>query len=201
MNILLDGYNGLPEEVRIGGTLYPINSDFHYSIMFEILMQDNDVPDNQKLAKAARIYFPIIPHDAEEAVDKMLWFYTCGREESAQKKRINARRSKTRAYSFDYDDEYIYAAFMAQYGIDLTETSMHWWKFRALFRSLTDANEFVKIQEYRTVEIKEGMSKDQKDFYKRMKRIHALPVSKTEDKRHADIEYALMHGGDLTGLL
>ncbi len=201
MNILLDGIDGLPETVDINGRDYEIRSDFRYSVMFEILMLDNDVPEREKVPKALSIYFPIIPRDRAAAVDKMLWFYKCGKEESGQKQRVAARRSKERIYSFDYDDDYIYAAFMAQYRIDLATEPLHWWAFRALFRALSSDNEFVKIMEYRGIEIKDNMTKEQKAFYRRMKRIHALPVSKTEDQRQAAIEKALIEGGDLTGLL
>ena len=115
---------------------------------------------------------------------------------------MNAKKGKTRVYSFEYDDDYIYAAFMTQYGIDLQDIEyLHWWKFRAMFHSLTNQNEFVKIMEYRSIEIKSDMSKEQQSFYRKMKRLHALPVAKSEDEKMNAIEKALLNGGDLTGLL
>ena len=115
---------------------------------------------------------------------------------------MNARKSKTRVYSFEYDDDYIYAAFMTQYGIDLQDIEyMHWWKFRAMFNSLTNQNEFVKIMEYRSIDLKDDMPKEQKSFYRKMKRIHALPSMDDEDERTNAIAEALMGDGDLSGLL
>lgn len=105
-------------------------------------------------------------------------------------------------YSFEYDDDYIYAAFMTQYGIDLNSIEyMHWWKFRSMFNSLTNQCEFVKIMEYRSIDLKDNMPKEQKAFYRKMKRIYALPSMDDEDKRTNAIAEALMGSGDLSGNL
>lgn len=199
MNILIDT---LPETVMVGGQEYEIRTDFRISVMFELLMQDESLNNRKRIEKALVLYYPEIPRDYEEAVEALLWFYRCGREDNPQKQKIAARKGKTRVYSFDYDDDYIYAAFMTQYGIDLQDVEyLHWWKFRAMFNSLTNQNEFVKIMEYRSIDIKDDMPKEQKSFYRKMKRLHALPVSKDEDEKQNAIEAALLNGGDLTGLL
>ena len=41
----------------------------------------------------------------------------------------------------------------------------------------------------------------QKEWYRKMKRMYALPLSKEEDDRQAAIENALLNGGDMTGVL
>ena len=91
---------------------------------------------------------------------------------------------------------------MTQYGIDLNSIEyMHWWKFRAMFNSLTSQCEFVKIMEYRSIDLKDNMPKEQKAYYRKMKRIYALPSMDDEDKRTNAIADALMGSGDLTGIL
>lgn len=199
MNILIDV---LPESVMVDGEEYEIRTDFRTSMLFELLMQDNDVEPKEKTKKALKLYYPVIPGNINEAVEAILWFYRCGKEDNPQRQKMNAKKGKTRVYSFEYDDDYIYAAFMTQYGIDLQDVEyMHWWKFRAMFHSLTNQNEFVKIMEYRSIEIKSDMPKEQQSFYRKMKRLHALPVEKSEDEKMNAIEKALLNGGDLTGLL
>lgn len=199
MNILIDE---LPESVTVSGEEYEIRSNFRTSILFEILMQDDSLGNEEKVLKALKLYYPIIPPDAAAATDAILWFYRCGKEDNQAKKQMAARKGKTRVYSFDYDDDYIYAAFMSQYGIDLQDVEyIHWWKFRAMFNSLTSQNEFVKIMEYRSIDLKEDMPKDQKAYYRKMKRLYALPVSKDENEFQNAVEEALMNGGNLTGIL
>lgn len=199
MNILIDE---LPDTVMVGGEEYEIRTDFRISMLFELLMQDGSVEPADKTKQALELYYPVIPGNYKQAVEALLWFYKCGKADNPQKQKINARKSKTRVYSFEYDDDYIYAAFMTQYGIDLQDVEdLHWWKFRAMFNSLTNQCEFVKIMEYRSIDLKDDMPKEQKSFYRKMKRIYALPSMDDEDERTNAIADALMGDGDLTGLL
>lgn len=198
-NILIDE---LPRSVWVDGEEFEIVADFRTSILFELLMQDDDVEDTEKTVKALRLYYPVIPGNLEAAVDAMLWFYGCGREKGGKKSEAKGKKSHERIYSFDYDDDYIFAAFLSQYGIDLQDIEyLHWWKFRALFNSLTDDNQIVKIMQYRSMDISPDLPKEQAKFYKRMKRLYVLTKSQSETEKSEAIENALMNGGDLTGLL
>lgn len=192
MNILIDE---LPESVEIDGIEYKINSDFRIGIMFELLMQDNTTSDNEKIDIALNLYYPKIPHDILQALEKILWFYKCGKDEnilnleSEQKERRSDDQS---IYSFEYDAEYIYAAFLDQYGIDLQDIPyLHWWKFRALFKGLKEDNLIVKIMGYRAIKIDESMTETEKKFYRRMKRIYALPDNRTQEEKERDFTDAI----------
>lgn len=201
MNILIDDIE-CPEQAEVNGKRYEIRTNFRTSILFELMVQDDSLDERTKLQKALELYYPVIPDDIGGAIDAALWFYRCGKEETTVQKRMAARRGKNQIYSFKHDAGLIYAAFLLSYGIDLQDIEyMHWWKFRFLFNSLQKDCEFVRAMEYRSVDINENMSKEQKDFYKKMKRLYALPLSKTEDDRQTAIEDALLNGGDLTGVL
>lgn len=197
-NIILDV---LPETVDIDGAEYRINSDFRISILFELLMQDDEVGKRQKLIQGLKLYYPEIPHNVTMAVDKMIWFYRCGKETKRGGHGSGSGRAKP-IYSFEHDDDYIYAAFLEQYGIDLQDIEeLHWWKFRALFRGLSEDTEFVKIMGYRSVKINSKMSKEQREFYKKMQSIHALPITDAEREADELLTEALLNGGDITGLV
>ena len=201
MSIIVDC---LPETVRIGGAEYPINWDFRTSILFELLMQDDELSDSDKIREALKLYYPTMPDNLTEAVEKIIWFYRCGKDQEKSRRASEDSDSPPvkSVYSFDYDADYIYAAFMEQYGIDLQEAEdLHWWKFRALFRGLSENCEFVKIMGYRSMKITNKMSKEQRQFYKKMQTLHALPVSKKEREETDKLVEALMNGGDLTGLV
>lgn len=77
MNMIVDL---LPETVEIDGEEYRINTDFRISIMFELLMQDDELEDSEKTMQALRLYYPIIPKNKSKAVEKIIWFYRCGKE-------------------------------------------------------------------------------------------------------------------------
>lgn len=210
MNMLIDL---LPEHVELGGAEYPINTDFRASILFELMMDDESIPDDQKAIKAIKLYYPELPPASllGEAVDALLWFYRAGKEEKTVKRAVTADDETAsddsddrikRIYSFEYDDDYIYSAFLSQYGIDLQDIDyLHWWKFRAMFRALDEDCQFCKIMSYRSVKINNKMTKEQKAFYRHMKAVHALPVPQEELERTEAITQALLNGGDLSGLL
>ena len=82
-NIILDV---LPETVEIDGAEYRINSDFRISILFELLMQDDEVGKRQKLIQGLKLYYPEIPQNMTEAVEKMIWF-----TDAAEKPRMIAQ--------------------------------------------------------------------------------------------------------------
>lgn len=194
----------LPEIVTVGGVDCPINTDFRISIQFEMLILDGDLTDQEKTERALALYYDRLPRDVRGAVDALVWFYRCGKEDPGQEAGADAEggMSAKRVYDFVHDDGYIYAAFLGQYGIDLQRVGhLHWWAFRALFWGLDENCEFVKIMGYRGMKIPAKMPKEQKVFYRKMKRIHALPIPKDEKEKQDAITGALMNGGDLSGLL
>lgn len=202
MNILIDL---LPKSVEIGGAEYEINFDFRTSILFEMMVQDYQLSDKEKILKTLELYYPIIPKDIDkninEAIDKALWFYRGGKDIKNQSSQIGSTKSE-KIYSFEYDDEYIYSAFLDQYNMDLQDVEdLHWWKFKAMFKALKEDNEIVKIMGYRAMTIDNKMSKEQKEYYRKMKKLYEIPKSKNEKEKINALEEALMGDGDLNGLL
>lgn len=193
----------LPTSVLVNGVEYPIRSNFRTMIKFEQLMQEPEVDDQDKVWMALRLFYPEIPEDTEQAVEQLLWFYRCDKKENLYEKKTKRRKAKRtdRIYDFEHDDDYIYAAFMAQYKLDLQKIEyLHWWKFRAMFNSLNDDTQFVKIMEYRAVEL-DKVPKEKRAFYKRMKQLYALPLSQDEEQRQNALENALLSGKSLEGLV
>lgn len=201
MNILIDDIE-YPDQAEVNGEWYEIRTNFRNSVLFELMMQDESLDTRTKVQKGLNLYYPIIPGDLDAAVNAMLWFYRCGKDETVQQKRMAARRGGKQIYSFEHDAGLIYAAFLQTYKIDLQDIAyMHWWRFRFLFNALPKDCEFMRAMEYRCVEINDKMSKDQKEFYKKMKRLYALPLSQEEDRRQTAIENALLTNGDLSDVL
>lgn len=195
--------NLLPETVEVGGMEYEIDSDFRTAILFELLMQEKNVSDADKGYIALDMFYPVIPDDIDGAVDKMLWFYSCGKDYRAKRSGVvQGADNVKRIYSFEYDDDYIYSAFLTQYGIDLQDIEyLHWWKFKAMFRTLSDDLEFSRIMEYRSIEINSNMTKEQREFYRKKKELYALPLPSDEEEKMDAITEALLNGGDLTGII
>lgn len=192
MNLLLDRP---PTKIEVGGLFYEIDADFRTGIAFELLMLDEEFTEMEKASRALELYFPQIPEDEEQAMEKILWFYLCGREDTKEEENEETESApKNIVYSYEYDAGSIYAAFMSQYGIDLVEIPfLHWWKFKALFHALDENLEFMKIMRYRAVDITK-IPKEQKDFYRKMKQIYALPDNRTEEEKEQDFISSLSEG-------
>lgn len=182
-NILLDP---LPQ---ITPHNFKIDVNFRTSIKFELLMQDNNINDKDKVLLALNLYYCEEINDIKTAIEDMLWFYRCGKE--IKKKELansnDTSNKQIQIYSYEFDDEYIYAAFLEQYGIDLnTIKYLHWWKFRALFNSLKEDTQIVKIMGYRAMDLSKIKDKEMKTQYKKLKKIYALPDLRSEEEKQAD---------------
>lgn len=182
MNILIDL---VPDSVDIGGEEVKINSDFRTSILFELLIQDESVLEEERLYLALKLYYENIPEDAdiEQYINKMLWFYRGGKTEEELKSKGKGSKSN-RIYDYDIDAEYIYSAFMEQYGIDLQDIEyLHWWKFKALFTSLNENTQMAKIMQYRNIDLNKIDNKEEKERYRKLKKIYELPKYTTEEEK------------------
>ena len=200
MNLLIDL---APTSVDINGEKYEINSDFRTSILFELLTLDKSIQHNDKIRLALDLYYPVRPKDTVLAIEKILWFYRGGKDAVKPKRSVKGgNRSSTQVYSFEHDDDYIYAAFMDQYGIDLQDIDeLHWWKFKALFKSLKEDNEIVKIMKYRGTDLSTIKDKEQKAYYKKMQEIYKIPLPQDEQEKLDEITNALLNGNDISKFL
>lgn len=167
-------FNKLPYVVILQGKKYKINTDFRTMILFENKLQDKSVSQEKKIEFGIKHFYPAffdnyqiliqIPNLYKDACEKLIWFYECGRKDY-HKTKGNGKGKNKQIYSYEFDDEYIYGAFYEQYGIDLTYEKLHWWKFKALLKSLKDDTEFIKIQGYRSYTGDDKNMKELKDYW------------------------------------
>lgn len=174
MNILLE--TGLPQE--IDGT--PIYADYRNMIRFEQILADETLSDMEKAqAGLAQLYDALPPGGVQHAINRLIWFYTCGDVPKHEKK----GRSPDRAYHFDQDARYIYAGFYAAYGISLTTVKfLHWWEFMALLESLPETTLMGQIMRWRTMDLSQIKDKNSRAYYADLKRRFALKGNGTRTR-------------------
>ncbi|MBQ7783044.1 MAG: hypothetical protein IJ368_03660, partial [Oscillospiraceae bacterium] len=163
--------SSLPTSLVIYGREYIFHSDFREWMRYELLMTDCDVPEDLRSKLAVDLIFSQEQHVplTHETGDFISWFYRCGEASKASDEddRDSVFLSSRLPYRFDVDFPYIYAAFLELYNIDLiTVDYLHWWTFKALFRSLHDCK-FTEIVGYRMAEIGD-MSDSMKQHYLKM---------------------------------
>ncbi len=209
-------FSALAETVTVAGREYPIETDFRASIAFEILANDPDKAPEEIALGMLDLYFPqyagrflfvtegddpelvyLVIH-AGDAVKALLEFY---RGSGAKEKAKKSGRKK-RLYDFGLDEAYLYASFLQAYQIDLRTQKLHWWNFKALFSALPQDTVFGNILHIRAMELPSKMPKEEKAYYRKLKRLYALPERKSEREQQEDDELAavLMGSGDLSEL-
>lgn len=169
--------NKMPSvSIDIGGISYNFHSDFREWMRFESLINDKDVPESLVSALAIKLIFPNETPPVLEALQFIQCFYACGKEVKAK----TDDKPSYANYNFEHDFEYVHAAFLEQYGIDLVEIPyLHWWKFSALFKGLHDCK-FTEIVGCRSTDIDGNMSEKMKCHLLDMQEIYALPLSVSE---------------------
>jgi hypothetical protein len=196
LNILIDKLSTILKN-RVGDIEF--NTDFRTGMLFEMLMQDRNLDKQIKLIQAIKLYYPHPEQikDFEKAYDDIIWFYTCGKsdfenkdqdksEKESKKKKTKSPKDE-RIYDYEYDDGYIYSAFLQQYEIDLQEIKyLHWWKFKSMFDALNKDTKIVEIMEYRAIDLGKIKDKDEKNRYKKLKKIYQLPDMRTEAQKESD---------------
>lgn len=156
---------GLPDAIELNGKSFSIKTDFREWIKFDQLVRENrPVIDFMYLFSEPR------PSEAEVLLmsEDLLSFF-----QNPNSTPNNQKGSGERISDYLQDGEFIYAAFMETYNIDLIETEMHWHKFKALFMGLSSECLYSKIVSWR------GYEKDTKDFHQQMTELKnnwALPI-------------------------
>ena len=189
MNLLLDDLDKVVK-MRIKEDF---NTNFKNSILFELLMQESDLSNEAKAYQALKIYYPNLNQitDVNKAIDNMLWFYKCGKEDEEKTSQKATRVNTKRIYSYEFDNELIYSAFKDQYNIDLQDIKyLHWWKFKAMFDGLKDDNKIVEIMGYRAVNLNKIKDKEMRKHYKKMQKLYALPDMRSEEEKENDFAEA-----------
>lgn len=203
MNVLMEKF---PKELEIQGKYCSIGWDFRTILSCNEMIEQcrNEITEGE-LLKILETFYKNCRHYTEEHVEKMFWFFSCGRE---KEKKIFPRKiagiNDKQPFDFEKDAELIYAGFQQQYGIDLQTTEMHWWRFMILLENLGEGTRLSKVIEYRTRDTSsKHLSKEERSFYKAMQQYYGLDkkYSKQEDEVLKKIEEALMKGEDITDLL
>lgn len=177
----------LPAELVIKGQKCPVKTDFKTWIKVSELI-GKDV-DKEMLTELLTLVFFQLPPNLFDALKAIFDFYRLGEAEEGRAKNKKAPSKST--FDFDFDGNLIFAAFLQQYGIDLCESDMHWWKFRALFDCLSDDTQFMKVVGYRSMDISKIKDKKQKSFYRKMKERYRLPDKRSESQKELDFTQSM----------
>lgn len=178
-----------PHSVLVDGIACPIATDFKVWLRFSELI-GKDMPEFEKMAQALKLAFgDTLPPKLDGAIKAMMDFYGHTGTQDANTEREKILQKSY--FDFEYDAELIYSAFLQQYKIDLCSADMHWWKFKALLTGLSEDTHFIKVVQYRSMDVSKIKDKEQKKFYLSMKKQYKLPDKRSEEQKEKQLNHAL----------
>ena len=164
---------GLPSVVEINGRSYSIYTDFRIWMRFA-----NEIKHIHPGEEVDVSY--LFKKEMPGYCDLNILIQFCFPKSELPR---NKSHSKDILFDYELDGEYIYAAFMSQYGIDLIEIEeMHWYKFLALFKGLKDDEIISKIMAYRGYEKDDGKT----DRFAKLKEVWRIEYISPEEQAEID---------------
>jgi hypothetical protein len=179
VNLFCEAWD-LPTSLSIGGREYKIAVDWKtWAKITAVSMSEKS--DAERVSEMLLLcYGKNMPSSLSEACVQMMWFYARGKRDNKDSSEGNQNR---KIFDIEYDFPLISAAFMSQYGIDLRQSVMHWWRFWELFDGLDDNEKIIKVIGWRAAKTSQIKNKEEKKFIKKMQRLYRLPDKRSEAER------------------
>ena len=173
----------LPVSLKVGRNEYPIDTKASTALNC-IRKLKEDIPEEVKLIYLLNRLNDDLPK-SEEAVAEALSFLAGYQVDDTPKRSAQ----KAPAYDWFQDAPLIFAAFSQTYSLSIEEiTSMHWWKFLALFEGLPQDTRFMEVIGIRTMEIGQKDTPETKRKKREAKQAVALKDLRSDDEKKIDVQ-------------
>lgn len=185
---MIDFTSALPNAVTVNGRAFFIKTDFRVWLKFDRDLDESGI-ESVKLENI--LENPLEVPEMEEIegfVNGIMEFYVNKNELPR-----STGNGGERVLDYYMDGDYIYAAFLEQYGIDLVDIEyLHWHKFQALIRGISDNTMLGKIMSYRGY--KNSGNKSYEKQMQELKYIWSLPTKYTDEEQEKIDEFDTYFG-------
>lgn len=145
-----------PTKVDVDGTIIQLDTSFKTALRCMEVVDDDSISDSERALAIIYLLTNDIPKvDLNKLLKVLQKYLQCGVE--------NVAPSGKKDMDFEQDEQYIFSSFIYDYGIDLQQTDMHWWKFIDLLNGLSNECVLSRIREIRTMDVsvyKDAKTKD-----------------------------------------
>lgn len=177
-----------PTAIDDNGVSVAVDADFRTVIRCIGVLGKSNITDHQKRTIIRALFFGGV------FVSDPAWLFFEFIKETSK-----APDDGKRVMDFWQDQDAIYASFLQQYGLDLTEIEfLHWYKFRALLAGLGEDTPLGLRIRIRTLDTRKLDVKDRAKI-ERLKRMYALdesPMDDEEKRLHEAVDKAMTEGRD-----
>lgn len=172
-----------PEYVKIDDKKYKINTDFRIAIECNNIAQDDSIGD---IERPIAIIYKLFdnegldnPQDWEKLLELGIKYLSFGKDTSG------VDNDTEIDMDFNEDMDYIEASFMSDYGIDLAETKMSWWKFYKLLEGLSNSEMgnccvLNRVRNLRTFDLSQIKDSKERERLAKAKEMVSLKKTKHE---------------------
>lgn len=175
-NVLLDA---LPWEWNG----YPVDMNFDTGIKISQALVDEELREEERVSTALWLMFPEgADLDATSATEALRWYLNGWNHDNTKKEKDEAV-----VMDFDIDQWRIYAAFRAQYKINLNMAKLHFWEYMGLLSNLDECS-FTQVVSIRSKKITAKMSPEEKKAIIKAKEI--FQIKKNEEPLETEEERA-----------
>lgn len=162
----------LPEAVEVGGSLYPVHTSFKYWLRFLELIADKNTPPGK---------FDFMYSTDKKPESRLRGLIALVQFCNPPRELPRTKSDSENVLDYSIDADFIFSAFLEQYGIDLLDSDMHWHKFQALLFGLhgTKLNEIIGYRSY------ENTSGKRDAYTRQMEKLRAawdLPQDSGDDE-------------------
>ena len=182
----------LPDSVTVDGVRVPIRTDYRTGILFGELAKDGDFDELSRMKLGLWLYCgdKLPPVDLNKLFAAILAFYRGETSSDIPKQDIptSGNAPKSGVFDFVWDGDQIYGAFLQVYHIDLTEITLHWWKFLALLTALPPDCAFMRTTALRCMDL--GEIKDE-ELRRKLRRAKASVRIRHTKKANKETEESL----------
>lgn len=191
-----------PEYVKIGDKKYKINTDFKVAIECNNIAQDDNIGNTERpLAIIYKLFGDEglnNPQDWEKLLELAIKYL------SLEKETNDLGNNTEIDMDFNEDMDYIEASFMSDYGIDLVNTEMHWWKFYNLIEGLSNSElgnccVLNRVRNLRTFDLSQIKDRKEREKLAKAKEIVSLKKNKHEVELTKEQEESMKRLDEIIG--
>lgn len=172
-----------PQFVKVNDKKYKINTSFRIAIECNTIAEDKNITD---LERGLAIIYKLFgdeginnPDDYEKLLQLAQKYLLCGKE-------YDIENNEKQDMDYVEDMDYIEASFMSDFGIDLTNEDMDWWKFNKLINGLSNSEMgnccvLNRVRNLRNLNLNDIKDSKQREQLAKAKKMVAL--KKTQKKK------------------
>ncbi len=175
----------LPESVEVDGSFYKVHTSFKFWLRFLELIADSKTQPQD-------FDFMYIEEKPISRLNGLIALVQFCNPPQILPRTESKEQGSDKAVDYAIDADYIFAAFMERYGIDLVESEMHWYKFQALFKGLHDTK-LNEIIGYRLWENTSGKRDAYTRQMEKLKTAWELPQESDEEDEDLKAFEALLY--------